>query len=85
MKFDTKLVGLLFSIIVMALGQSVSAQTTESLYVNASTSTTSITSETNSHSTPDGAEASIAGKLGKDLDIWTFDFDSTLNAGSSIS
>ncbi|MCH7948697.1 MAG: putative Ig domain-containing protein, partial [candidate division Zixibacteria bacterium] len=57
----------------------------ESLYVNSSISSATITSEINSHGTPDGTEASITGKLAQSLDSWTFDFDNTVNAGTVIS
>ena len=70
--------------IVTFLAAAAGAQATESLYVNTSASSRPITSETNSHGAPDGAETSISGKLARMQETWTFDFDSTSFAGVPI-
>ena len=55
----------------------------ESLFVNSSTSTLSITSETNSHGAPDGAVASISERLAN-LHTWTFSFDNAVSSDAVI-
>ncbi|MCH7947888.1 MAG: tandem-95 repeat protein, partial [candidate division Zixibacteria bacterium] len=57
----------------------------DTLYVDTSSSTVSITSETSARGAPDGVEASISGKFAQNFDTWTFDFDSTVNSGDVIS
>ncbi|MCH9031262.1 MAG: hypothetical protein IIB00_03250, partial [candidate division Zixibacteria bacterium] len=71
-------------IAIMLLTGRASAQTIESLYVDSSVSSRPIASETNSRGAADGLEASVTGKLAN-LHTWTFDFDTTVNAGFPIT
>ncbi|HUU44543.1 MAG TPA: Ig-like domain-containing protein, partial [Acidobacteriota bacterium] len=70
-------------ILLLAAADAGAAIVAESLYVNTSVSSVSISAEVECHGAPDGVQASISGKLASG-DNWTFDFDSTVNPGRLI-